>query len=421
METNEFTNMRSLLVALAKSMNLVNPEVEHHHEQTAYLSYFLAKESGLPEDDQLLALYGATLHDIGSVITERALSISEVERRGPEIAASGARMVADLPGFDELATVIGFSQYAWSEYVKCDDAGCAIDDRLMRIASIVHLADTVSLAVRANEPILNQAKAICDFVKRRAGTEYCPHAVESLLALSGTEYVWMDLAHNPQFLLYFTGDIAPVSLQETVQYTRFASRIIDYRSPFTAMHSAGVAASARELALLAGFDDEDVVQMEIAGNLHDIGKLAVPRKILEKPGRLTDAEFNIVKEHPYYTALVLLDAKGFDKIGKWASHHHEKINGRGYPFHLEGDEIGLGERIMAVADIFSAITEERPYRKGMTRDEASNVLLQDVQAGATCSSVVEMLLDNYERIDAARDEASRSAGQRYFDSMALAS
>ena len=421
MDIYEFTNMRSLLVAFAKSMNLVNPEVEHHHEQTAYLSYFLAKESGLPESDQLLALYGATMHDIGSVVTERALSMSEVERRGPEIAAAGARMVADLPGFDEIATVIGFSQYAWSEYAKCSNTGCIIDDRLMRIASIVHLADSISLAIRPNEPILNQTKAICDFAQKQMGTEFCPHAVESLLALSGTEYVWMDLAHNPQFLLYFTGDIAPVSLQETVRYTQFASRIIDYRSPFTAMHSAGVAASARELAMLAGFAEEDVVQMEIAGNLHDIGKLAVPRRILEKPGRLTDAEFNIVKEHPYYTALVLLDAKGFEKIGNWASHHHEKINGRGYPFHCKGDEIGLGERIMAVADIFSAITEERPYRKGMTRDEAAKVLLGDAQAGAICSNVVELLLDNYERIDAARDDASRSAGQRYFDSMALAS
>ncbi|MBP3873200.1 MAG: HD domain-containing protein, partial [Lachnospiraceae bacterium] len=77
--------------------------------------------------------------------------------------------------------------------------------------------------------------------------------------------------------------------------------IIDYRSPFTAMHSAGVAASARELARLYGMSEEDCKKMEIAGRLHDVGRLRVPNSILEKPGKLTDDEFDIVKEHPYYT------------------------------------------------------------------------------------------------------------------------
>ena len=143
----------------------------------------------------------------------------------------------------------------------------------------------------------------------------------------------------------------------------------------------------------------------------------MPRAILEKPGKLTNEEFNVVKEHPYYTSLVLLEIDGFQDIWHWANQHHEKLNGKGYPFHRKADDLDTGDRIMAVADIFSAITEERPYRAGMTREQAADVLNGDVKAGGICGDIVALLLDNYEQVDAARDAASRIAGKRYFDSL----
>ena len=195
------------------------------------------------------------------------------------------------------------------------------------------------------------------------------------------------------------------------------SRIIDFRSPFTAMHSAGVAASARELARLAGMTEEECRMMEIAGYLHDIGKLRVPNEILEKPGRLTEEEFNIVKEHPYYTRLILMDVDGFERIANWAGYHHEKLSGSGYPFHWEAEYLDLGARIMAVADIFSAITEVRPYRKGMDREQALAVMRENVANGSVCGEVVKLLEAHYDEIDAAREKESREVGRRYYQSL----
>lgn len=195
------------------------------------------------------------------------------------------------------------------------------------------------------------------------------------------------------------------------------ARIIDFRSPFTAMHSAGVAASARELARLAGMTDEECRMMEIAGFLHDVGKLHVPNEILEKPGKLTKEEFNIVKEHPYYTRLILMGVDGFEKIADWAGYHHEKLNGNGYPFHLGAEHLDLGSRIMAVADIFSAITEVRPYREGMKRDQALRVMRVNVENGSLCETVVKLLEDHYDEVDAAREKESREVGQRYYRSL----
>ena len=149
------------------------------------------------------------------------------------------------------------------------------------------------------------------------------------------------------------------------------------------------------------------MKMEIAGNLHDVGKLRVPNEILEKPGKLTDEEFNKVKEHPYYTRLILMDVEGFEEIADWAGFHHEKLNGRGYPFHLDGGFLSLGSRIMTVADIFSAITEERPYRKPMSREQAMRVMWENVERGEICREIVKLLDENYDTVNEVRMKRSQ--------------
>ena len=227
----------------------------------------------------------------------------------------------------------------------------------------------------------------------------------------------MDLRYNPQFLNYFVGEIAPVSLDRTVELTAVISRIIDYRSSFTAMHSAGVAASAVALARYAGMRDDECKMMKIAGHLHDIGKLKVPRSILEKPGRLTEEEFNIIKEHPYYTRMNTLSIEGYEKISAWASFHHEKLNGKGYPFHLGAADLDTGSRIMAVADIFSAITEVRPYRAGMEKEQALAVLQDNVRSGGIDGDLVTLLNEHYEEINTIREEISKAEGARYYESI----
>ena len=163
--------------------------------------------------------------------------------------------------------------------------------------------------------------------------------------------------------------------------------------------------------------EEERHMIQIAGYLHDLGKLVVPKSILEKAGRLTDEEFNIIKEHPYYTTAILKDVEGFDKIAHWAGNHHEKLSGKGYPYHLSASELDLGDRIMSVADIFSAITEIRPYRDGMDKEQAMKVMRENVEFGAIDEDIVTLLHDNYEDIDGIRDEVSRSRGKRYFDSL----
>ena len=415
---SEFTNMRSLLGALARVMNIISSDVERHHERAAYLAFLVAEQMGLTRDDALLAVYSGLLHDIGAVLIEKPLSVQDIEHDALAVSRAGAHMLSDLPRFERISQVIAFCQCPW-ELVEKTFRGFDDEDhmRLMSIASVVHLADVASVMLNPDVPVLNQAQAVRKAVADSAGIEFAPEACKAFLEVTEAEFVWLDVLHNPEFVLLLTGEIQDVSLEDTVAYTRLVSRIIDFRSSFTAMHSAGVSASAKALAQLAGMTFDECLMMEIAGNLHDIGKLKTPRAILEKPGKLTEEEFNVIKEHPYYTRLMLMDVKGFNHIANWAGYHHEKLNGSGYPFHLGACDLDLGSRIVAVADVFSAVTEERPYRAGMDREHAMDVLNSNVKAGGIDGDVVALLAEHYSDVDAIRDETSRSEGARYFASI----
>lgn len=409
-----FTTISSLLQALAVSMNLINPDVENHHQRIAYLAYHIGAEMGLESEDLHKVIVAALLYDVGSVIGKQK-SLAEIEGNRREIATVGARMIRDLKPFEGISYIIEGCQNSYRENeMYLAENGYDVHPAV-EIAEAIHMADFISAGWREDGTILNQAEKIEIIVRQTRGCEFSDKVVDAFLRVSKREFIWMDFALNPSFLVYFTGEMHEVSLEEAVELTRLMSRIIDFRSPFTAMHSAGVSASAKEMAKLYGMSEEDCLKMEIAGNLHDVGKLRVPNSILEKPGKLTDEEFNIIKEHPYYTRLILKDVEGFEEISNRAGYHHEKLNGNGYPFHFDARWLDAGSRIMAVADIFSAITEERPYRKPMEKEQALKVLKENVDKGDIDGAIVALLEKNYERVNDARIRKSREEGRRYFD------
>lgn len=140
---------------------------------------------------------------------------------------------------------------------------------------------------------------------------------------------------------------------------------------YTYMHSVAVCALMIALSRQLGLDDEKTRAAGLAGLLHDIGKMAVPADILNKPGKLTEAEFDSVKEHPAAGHKMLLEAKGINAIAlDVCLHHHEKMDGSGYPDRLSGDQISLYARMGAVCDVYDAITSNRPYKQGWCPTES---------------------------------------------------
>ena len=118
-DTSHFTDIRSLLAALAEAMKLINPDVENHHEQTAYLAYLIAREMGLEESLSFLCVYAALLHDVGSILYDEPRGVLDIERESHRIAALGAGILRALPDFRRVADVIEYCQCPWQSVTRC--------------------------------------------------------------------------------------------------------------------------------------------------------------------------------------------------------------------------------------------------------------------------------------------------------------
>ncbi len=153
---------------------------------------------------------------------------------------------------------------------------------------------------------------------------------------------------------------------------------IDAKDAYTHGHSKRVTRYSLAIANALEVESDEVEDLELAGYLHDIGKIGMPQEILQKPVSLTDEEFDIVKRHPTNGVRILENLKNLHRVSNFILHHHERIDGAGYPHGLKGEDIPLGSRILAVADAFDAITSDRPYRPASSADEA----LTEIQLNA---------------------------------------
>ena len=146
--------------------------------------------------------------------------------------------------------------------------------------------------------------------------------------------------------------------------------VVDAKSPWTYRHSDRTCVIAMSIASLLGCDADVLGEMRRAALLHDIGKLAISNRILDKPARLTEAEFIRVRQHPLFTQWILERVPGFRTLAPLAGAHHERIDGGGYPHGLRGDQLTVPMRVLAVADVYEALTSERPYRAAMSSEQA---------------------------------------------------
>lgn len=153
--------------------------------------------------------------------------------------------------------------------------------------------------------------------------------------------------------------------------------IIEARDPYTGGHVWRVSQFAKLLATKLGLPEDEVIKISIAAYLHDLGKVGIPDDILRKAEALTEAEYAIVKTHPSIGSKLLGGHPLAELVSSAANEHHERIDGKGYPNGLRGEQLSLVSRIVAIADAFDAMTSTRPYRKGMPIEKALNILQEN--------------------------------------------
>ena len=249
-------------------------------------------------------------------------------------------------------------------------------DRTPIKSQIIHLADSIDNEFDITNPSRDTYGAIIYYVKSNAGIMFSREVVETFCkTFKMKNLANLSVTNVSNFLRKATKHFSDeYSQQEVINLATLIAKIIDYKSHYTCRHSSGVAVNCKIMAEHYQFPDEKLTRFYLAGALHDVGKLKISNAILQKPGRLNDDEFEQMKKHAYYTYEILNDIKNMDDIKLWASHHHEKLNGTGYPFGLTEAQLSHEERLMACCDIYQALTEERAYKEGFPHEEAISIM-----------------------------------------------
>ena len=180
----------------------------------------------------------------------------------------------------------------------------------------------------------------------------------------------------------FASDLRVKELEEQVLSMRTAvicgfNQLLDLKDLNTGVHSTRLAEWAVRVAEGLGIDESVLRDVEAAAILHDIGKIGVPDAILNKPGKLTEAERQIINKHPEYGWAIQRIIPGLERTSLFTLHHHENFDGTGYPGRLRGSDTPIGSRIVSVIDAFDAMVSNRPYRKGLPVEEAIRRLIMD--------------------------------------------
>lgn len=405
-------NIIEVLDSLNKAQSVISPKIGMHQQQVACLAYRIAEKLGWSDEAKNRVFIAGLLHDIGALSIKEKLDAFEGDGDNVHIHAyRGAFLVSAFYPQPDIAPILYYHHHHWQDgNVLSGNPDMPMDSQL------VYLADRVcTLITNSDGFVLSQIPIIKQYVAMNTGSHFCPEYSEAVLELTSVESVWLDLISSDPIsrIDYSYHAYVDITIDQLVNLACVYSYLIDFRSPFTATHSSGVAKTAEKLAKLMHFSSDECKKVLVAGYLHDIGKLTVDACILEKQSALDPNEFDIIKSHTYYTYYLLNGISGLEDITTWAAYHHEKLNGKGYPFHIKGDCMSLCARILAVSDVFAALREKRPYKEPFTKGKILSILKSMADSGAIDSNVVGVLTDNYPVLENVCVQAEISARHAY--------
>ncbi|TDX53197.1 HD domain-containing protein [Orenia marismortui] len=299
-------NLFEMVTSIANVVNILDYSANIHQEQVAYISFRIAKGFELNSKEREELILAAIIHDIGAFSFEDKLEVLDFDTSGMlKHSEIGAALLAESKFFARISKIIKYHHLDWNYGENNNLAGI----ELPLSSQILHLADKISILIESEENVLNQADEIMKKIKVNSAKKFNPQLVKVFLELAEREEFWLSSVTPDLIKRVLAEEIKQnrisLDIDELLDLSKIFSRIIDFRSPFTLTHSRGVAIVAEKLAELIGWSDYDCKKMRIAGYFHDLGKLAVPTEILEKPGKLSEEEFNIIRSHTFYTYYVL--------------------------------------------------------------------------------------------------------------------
>ncbi len=390
-------DLRQMIMAIEAAVSLVGMNDTDHGKRVGYIASQLGRELGFSEHDLQYVFELGLLHDCG-VSTEQMHSnlVNHFDWEDAHIHCEiGYRLLKDFEPLSKFASPILYHHTPWNQFDGID-----ISAHDVRMANLIFLSDRIDVMAAAHykTDILLARKEVVRSIAQYSGTYFNPQFVDAFIQLEKSEAFWIAL--EDRHITRYVWDMGQLksdvvlTLSQLKQLSMIMAYIVDQKSPFTAQHSVRVADLAKYLASAYGLSSEQCQKIEVASLLHDLGKLHTPDYILEKAGPLNHIERSIMDQHSYETYEILRHIRGLGELAVWAAYHHEGLNQCGYPFHPSERDFSVEARIIAVADVFQALVQSRPYRKGMEMAQVLSILDEMTESGKLDKSIVGLAKKN---------------------------
>ncbi|MBO5560487.1 MAG: HD domain-containing protein [Firmicutes bacterium] len=390
-------NLTDMLFSLSEALDIVEHEMtgvqSDHGKHVAYMTALMGIAAGFEGEELSDLACVAMLHD--NAFTEYAreefsagnvVDVYELKKRadllngddyicfisGSRHSAAGERNIALIPFGTDVKNVILY------HHENADGTGpfkkTAAETNFK--SQIVHLADTIDVIWNINTLTEREFEGMYEKICSLSGKMFSKESVELFKkGIKFEDFLRFQQYGAEKLLRDMTGVGEKDYTDEQIHdIAVFFAGIVDCKSSFTRTHCIGAAEKADVMTKFYGFDADKSIRFYLSAALHDIGKLIIQNDILEKRGKLDDNEFANIKTHAAATYEILSKIEGFEDITRWASNHHEKLNGRGYPRGLSADELTLEDRLMACLDIYQALTEPRPYKAPISHKKAIEIM-----------------------------------------------
>lgn len=385
-----FINNQGIIGILRRACNHVDKRLMDHGVRVAYIvSRMMRGVPGIEAAKLRNICFLAALHDMGAYKTEEIDRMVQFETENIwEHSVYGYLFIKYFSPLSELAEAILYHHTPWNAL----KLNTGVDEEVKQIAQLISISDRLDIWMNS------EGRPYSEFIENISGdrdVRFQSSLIDVMASLPFAAFTAEEAERDPVFL-QMQSEI-PFTHEEILAYLHMIINSIDFRSRHTVTHTITTTSISNELAIFTGVSPEYRNQIVCGALLHDLGKIGIPVEILEHPGKLSPQAMSIMRTHVDITAEILGDDIP-EPIRKIALRHHEKLNGSGYPRGLTADELSVGERIVALADIVSALAGTRSYKDAFGKERIVTIISEMRQDGLLDSGLVDCMILHFDEI-----------------------
>ncbi len=381
-------NIYQVISILLRALDHIDVRLVDHGHRVAYIVYKMLQADGSYSESEMKEICIVTaLHDIGAYKTEEIDHMLRFESADVfDHSIYGYLFFKHMSPLKKWAEVVLYHHVNYEMYQH-------LDRKHLQIADMIHLADRVDVMLQKGGQALSLEEMALE-----QNLHFGTHAVE-LFRKASEQHDLSGSIKNGAYLDELINFVTTTeySKKTLLEFIKMIAYSIDFRSETTVSHVITTVCISMELGKLFGLNENDLEKIQLGAYLHDIGKISTPLEILEKPGSLTHEEMLTMKKHVDVTRKIL-KGRIHDDVLEIAYRHHEKIDGSGYPQKLKEETLTLSERIVAVADVMSALTGKRSYKESFLKETVIEIMQNQKNEGKLCDLVLDSAIRHYDHI-----------------------